>query len=64
MAQEQARGWQWRATILSGHLGSPQNTPSITDRAESCGVAVEGVEVKSSPNCAQFPRAEAALTAS
>lgn len=52
-----------RAVILSGHFGSPQNTPNITDRAESCGVAVEGLEVKSNPNCAQFPRAEAALTA-
>lgn len=27
-------------------LGSPQSTPNITDRAESCSVAVEGVEVK------------------
>lgn len=61
--QEEAWCAAVRAVILSGRFGSPQNTPNITDRAESCGVAVEGVEVKLIPNCAQFPRAEAALTA-
>lgn len=32
--------------------GSPQDTPSITDWAESGGVATEGMEMKSNCNCA------------
>ena len=31
--------------------GSPQDTPRVTDLAESSGVAVEGMEVKSNCNC-------------